>query len=172
MTTIGVTLEVPDPWASELQRYRLGLGDTSGEGIPAHITLLGPVDVEREMMPDVLSHLEKVATRHGSFSVGLRGTGSFRPVSRVVFIRVAEGADGCAALAEAVRTGPLGFDSEFSYHPHVTIAHDVADEVLDRAAREHSDFECSFAVDHLRVYHYAPRAGWVPLADLPLSEER
>ena len=171
MTTIGVTLEVPDPWATELQRYRVGLGDASGEGIPAHITLLGPVDVERELLPDVLSHLEKVATGHGTFPVRLSGTGSFRPVSPVVFVHVAAGGDGCAELAEAVRTGPLGVDSDFPYHPHVTIANDVADEILDRAADDHAGFECSFTVDHLRVYHYVPDVGWVPLADLPLAGE-
>ena len=170
MTTIGVTLELPDPWATDLQQYRLRLGDASGEGIPAHITLLGPVDVEPLLMDEVLAHLGKVAANQCGFSIRLRGTDSFRPLSPVVFVHVDEGRDGCAALAEAVRSGPLGVDTEFPYHPHVTIAYDVDDVVLDRAHRELADFSCAFAVDHLRVYELHEVRGWMPLADIPLRE--
>ncbi len=168
MTTIGITLELPDPWATDLQQYRLSLGDTSGEGIPAHITLLGPVDVVPELLDDVLGHLAKVVAAQGCFSVRLQGADSFRPVSPVVFVHVEEGGESCAALAEAVRSGPLGFDWEYPYHAHVTIAHGVEDSVLDRAEREFAGFGCEFTVDHIRVYHHQADEGWLPLTDLPL----
>ena len=65
--------------------------------------------------------------------VTIAGTGTFRPVSPVVYINVEEGFDSCVDLHEKLQTGPLQRDLPFSYHPHVTIAHDVAPESLDEA---------------------------------------
>ena len=44
----------------------------------------------------------------------LRGTGTFRPVSPVVFVNVAEGISRCELLADAVRRGPLEIDAATS----------------------------------------------------------
>ena len=68
-----------------------------------------------------------------AFRIRLRGTGTFRPVSPVVFVMVAEGISGCEQLAVSVRRGPLAVDLQFPYHPHVTVAHHLADGSLDRA---------------------------------------
>ena len=40
----------------------------------------------------------------------LRGTGTFRPVSPVVFVSLVEGISQCEQLADAVRRGPLAID--------------------------------------------------------------
>ncbi len=40
MSTIGVAIAVPEPWAGELQRYRASFGDPLAEAIPTHITLV------------------------------------------------------------------------------------------------------------------------------------
>ena len=86
MATIGVSVAVPEPWGAELQRYRVGLGDQSAAGIPTHITLLPPVDVEDDLLPVIEQHLQATARQITSFPVRLRGTGSFRPISPVVFL--------------------------------------------------------------------------------------
>ena len=46
MPTIGVSVAVPDPGGAHLQDYRITLGDTEARGIPSHITLLPPYQVE------------------------------------------------------------------------------------------------------------------------------
>ena len=66
-----------------------------------------------------------VAARLEPFVVTLVGTGTFRPVSDVVFVQVVDGARACDRLQEQVRTGPLERRLGFPYHPHVTVAHDV-----------------------------------------------
>ena len=43
--TIGVSLAVPEPWGSELQQYRIGMGTRRPRHIPTHITLLPPYEV-------------------------------------------------------------------------------------------------------------------------------
>ena len=59
--------------------------------IPAHITLLPPTEVDDEAYAAFRRHCAEVAATQGPFDVVLRGTGTFRPLSDVVFIQVAQG---------------------------------------------------------------------------------
>lgn len=169
MPTIGVSIAVPEPWAQELQRYREQLGDATAWMIPTHITLIPPIDVPAEQRDDVLAQLAEVAAQHPPFRIHLRGTGTFRPTSPVVFISVAEGISGCERLAADLRRGPLAADLAFPYHPHVTIAHDLGDEALDRAFAEQADFECAFECDHFWLYDHSAERGWQPTARYDLT---
>lgn len=169
MSTIGVSLAVPDPWGAELQRYRVALGDAGAADIPTHITLLPPVDVEDHLLAGIDDHLSAVAQACAPYPVRLRGTGSFRPVSPVVFLNVVRGTSGCEALAAAVRQGPLAIDPDYPYHPHVTVAHRLAEEALDRAFEELGDYDLTFPVDRFTLYHYRDARGWVPEREYPLT---
>lgn len=168
MPTIGVALAIPEPWATELQDYRTSIGDTTASMIPTHITLVPPTDVDDDTLTQVEKHLEEVATEVSSFCVHLRGTGTFRPVSPVVFVTVAEGISHCEQLAAAVRRGPLDIDLAFPYHPHVTIAHHLDDKALDRAFEELASFESVFDADGFHLYVHDEEAGWQPTRDFPL----
>ena len=162
MSTIGVAIAIPEPWASDLQDYRTSIGDTTAAQIPTHITLLPPFEVEDADIPEVSKHLAAAAATVDPFTIHLRGTGTFRPVSPVVFVTVVEGISSCELLADAVRRGPLTVDLDFPYHPHVTIAHHLDDDTLDRAFDELTGFECSFAADSFCLYEHDDGAGWVP----------
>jgi 2'-5' RNA ligase len=169
VTTIGVSVEVPDPWGSELQEYRVRLGDPTAAGIPTHVTLLPPVDVEDSLMPGIHEHLAAVASHSAPFPMRLRGTGTFRPVSPVVFVNVVEGISSCEVLAAAVRRGPLAVDAQYPYHPHVTVAHHLAEPLLDRAYEELAPFDSRFTVDHFSLYVHEAGIGWTPVKDYPLD---
>lgn len=168
MTTIGVAIAVPEPWGGRLQGYRTELGDDTAAGIPTHITLMPPFEVADHEMPAVEQHLAEASTLNTAFRVHLRGTGTFRPVSPVVFVTVVEGISGCEQLAGSVRRGPLACDLQFPYHPHVTVAHHLDDDALDRAFAELSEFECQFAADRFHLYVHDAERGWVPTRDYPL----
>ena len=165
MTTIGVSVAVPDPWGSDLQRYRVELGDDSAAGIPTHITLLPPIDVDEVLLPEIDRHLNVVAGDATPYLVRMRGTGTFRPVSPVVFVNVVQGIAGCEVLAKRVRRGPLAVDTTYPYHPHVTIAHQLDEGLLDRAFEEQSAFDCTFTVDRFSLYVHDDVQGWVPQRD-------
>lgn len=169
MTTIGVAIAVPEPWGSRLQDYRASLGDKSAHGIPTHITLMPPFEVEPDHQERVHAHLEDAARHHRPFEVHLRGTATFRPVSPVVFITLARGISQCEQLAFSVRRGPLRTELAFPYHPHVTVAHDLDDDLLDRAFDELGDFECSFQVDSFQLYEHDRGTGWQPTREIPLT---
>jgi 2'-5' RNA ligase len=158
--TIGVAVAIPEPWASELQEYRTDLGDLTAQLIPTHVTLIPPTEVAPEDLAGVEEHLARVASSVASFRVHLRGTGTFRPVSPVVFIAVAEGIASFEQLADAVRTGPLGVELDFPYHPHVTVAHKLSDDLLDRAFNELAEFECVFDADAFHLYLHDETLGW------------
>ncbi|KAA1427240.1 2'-5' RNA ligase family protein [Nocardioides antri] len=169
MPTIGVAIAIPEPWATELQDYRTAIGDPTASGVPSHITLIPPLDVDDSLVDDIEAHLDRVAHRHERFRVHLRGTGTFRPVSPVVFIALAEGISQCEQLADDVRDGPLALDLHFPYHPHVTVAHHLGDAELDRAFDELAGFDCAFDVGEFHLYVHEGDLGWQSSRSFPLE---
>lgn len=169
MPTIGVAVAIPEPWASELQDYRTAVGDATATMIPTHITLVPPTEIDDLQVADVEKHLEEVAAEIASYGVHLRGTGTFRPVSPVVFVTLVEGISQCEQLAGAVRRGPLDVELQYPYHPHVTIAHDLEDPLLDRAFDELAAFECEFDVADFHLYVHDADAGWQPTRTFALD---
>ncbi|MEO5653732.1 MAG: 2'-5' RNA ligase family protein [Marmoricola sp.] len=169
MPTIGVSIAVPDPWGSELQQYRIDLGDESARHIPTHITLLPPHEVATEDLDDLVGHLTEVAARSERFRVHLRSTGTFRPVSPVVFVGVVAGISHCEMLASGVRRGPLEVGKAFPYHPHVTVAHHLPEADLDRAFADLDRFDVAFDVEEMWMYLHEENSGWRPSRSFPLG---
>lgn len=151
--TIGVVVAIPSPHREAIdaarERYEPAASD-----LPAHVTILAPIDVDAEAMPAVESHLARVASGTRPFRLTLRGTGTFRPVSPVVFVAVADGISACEQLETRVRSGDMAVETRYPYHPHVTLAHDVPEPVLDRAFAELADFEASMDVASVGLYEY------------------
>lgn len=160
MNVIGVSIAIPAPFAGELQRLRASFGDPSAESIPTHVTLLSPTEITEDDVPDIHDHLERVAASQQSFTMRLRSTGTFRPVSPVVFVQVAGGISDCERIEQAIRTGPLKRDVRFYYHPHVTIAHHVDDAAMDRAFDELASYDCSFEVGAFHLYEHGDDLVW------------
>lgn len=169
MPTIGVALAIPEPWGSTLQAHRLAAGDETAVHIPSHVTLVPPLEVAEEDLPAIHEHLAQVARAVPRFRIRLRGTGTFRPVSPVVFVMVAEGISACEVLAAALRTGPLAVTLQFPYHPHVTVAHRLPDEALDRVFAELADFECVFSAGAFHLYEHREESGWRPTREYSLA---
>lgn len=169
MPTIGVSVAVPEPWGSQLQGYRIDSGDESARYIPTHVTLFPPHHVDDGEMAGVVAHLAAVAGRSRPFRVHLRGTGTFAPISPVVFVGVVEGISQCEQLAAAVRRGPLTIERTFPYHPHVTVAHHAPQEVLERAFSDLERFDAAFDVEEMWMYHHDEVLGWQPTRAFPLG---
>jgi 2'-5' RNA ligase len=160
VNVIGVSIAIPAPFAGELQRLRASFGDPSAESIPTHVTLLSPTEITAEDVPEIHEHLEHVAATQQPFTMRLRSTGTFRPVSPVVFVQVAGGISDCERIEQAIRTGPLKRDVRFYYHPHVTIAHHVDDAAMDRAFDELASYDCSFEVGAFQLYEQGDDLVW------------
>lgn len=162
---IGVAITVPEPYGSALQHARARFGDPLAGDIPPHITLLGPTVVQPDELTVISAHLARVAATTRPFVFHLEGTGSFRPISPVVFVQVDDGAAECARLEAQVRSGPLAQDLRFDYHPHVTVAHEVPDAALDRAYVEMAEFDARFVVSGFQFYEHGDDNVWRPVRD-------
>jgi 2'-5' RNA ligase len=160
---IGVSLAVPEPYGSQIQDARTGYGDTQAHGIPTHVTLLPPTEVPLAALDAVDGHLARAAAGHRPFRVSLRGTGTFRPVSQVVFVQLEQGVRECRQLEASVRSGPLARELAFPYHPHVTVAHDVPAEALDRAYADLRGFEARFTAAGFSLYRFGADEVWRPV---------
>jgi len=166
---IGVAIGLPEPAHTELTTWRQRLGDPNAWAIPPHITLLPPTSCPDESLPEIEEHLRIVAAGEEPFDIHLRGSSSFRPVSPVVFVPLVSGISGCERVQAKVRTGPLERELSFPYHPHVTVAHDVGDQLLDRAFAELAPYETWFRVWGFTMFEQGPDHVWRPQRDFPFG---
>ena len=167
--TLGVVIRIPQPHATVLTNWRHRIGDPLAAEIPPHVTLLPPTAVERDAFNDIDKHLQLAAANCTPFPMHLAGTGTFRPLSPVVFIQVAHGLADCEVLERAIRSGPLERELEFPYHPHVTVAHHVPDEALDEAYDGLADFVARFPVGSFQLFELTREAGWTLYAEYDLG---
>jgi 2'-5' RNA ligase len=157
---VGVAIAIPQPHATVLTSWRRRVGDPAADLVYPHVTLLPPTPVEPSDLPDVEKHLADVAHHGRPFTMHLAGTGTFRPTSPVVFVQVALGLGDCEELQRSIRSGPLERQLEFPYHPHVTVAQDLADEALDAAYDGLSGFIARFPVERFGLFSRGPDGGW------------
>jgi len=166
---LGVVVSVPDPWAQLLVEWRGKCGDPQATLVPPHVTLLPPTEVPLAQRSAISEHLAEVAAAHPPFDVHLAGTGTFRPVSEVVYVAVVHGMAECELIATDVRTGPLRRSLAFPYHPHVTVAHDVPTEMLELASSGLSDLRAEFRVDSFTEFEQLPGGAWAVAREYPLT---
>ena len=156
---IGVAIALPSHYAAQVRAVREAAGDPLAEVVPPHITLLPPTAVDVDSLDEVMRHLRDVAAGTSPFEVRLDEVGTFRPVSPVVYLGLRSGAEECDRLQMRVRhrRGPLARSLSFPFHPHVTLAHDIAEDGLETAARKGADLTMDFTVTKLHLYRHRSR---------------
>ena len=167
--TLGVAIAIPEPHATVLTGWRRRVGDPQADLIWPHVTLLPPTPVEPIRMGVIEEHLATAAASRPPFVMHLSGTGTFRPVSPVVFIQVARGVSDCEVLEKAIRRGPLQRKVDFPYHPHITVAQDIPDEGLDLAYDGLAGFIARFAVERFTLFERHPDGKWLPRTEFALG---
>ncbi|MEO9140552.1 MAG: 2'-5' RNA ligase family protein [Jatrophihabitans sp.] len=166
---VGVAVAIPQPHATVLSNWRRQVRDPAAELVFPHVTLLPPTAVAASEIDDVEAHLAAAARDCEPFSMHLAGTGTFRPLSPVVFIQIATGVSQCEILEGAIRRGPLTRELEFPYHPHVTVAHKIDDEALDEAYEGLSGFVARFAVESIVLFSREEQGRWTWRTEFPLG---
>src|SRR3712207_7212619 len=87
---LGVVVPIPEPWSQLFVDWRAKVGDPQANSVPPHVTLLPPTEVPVAHRPAISEHLAEVARTHPPFDMHLSGTGTFAPVSAVVFVARSE----------------------------------------------------------------------------------
>jgi len=167
-TRVGLSIPIPAPWANEISEARIAYGDEYGEMIPPHITIVGPTAVKISDLPAIIVALDNACDQMPKFQIDLAGTGSFRPISPVAYVKVEQGAQECRALATRTNRGLLAQPERFPYHAHVTLAHGVPDLMLDRAEADFADLHARFTADALWLYRHHDDGVWRKLCKFEL----
>ena len=169
---IGVAIALPSHHAAQVRAVREAAGDPLAEVVPPHITLLPPTAVDVDALDEIMQHLRDVAAGTTPFKVRLDEVGTFRPVSPVVYLGLRSGAEECNLLQMRVRDrrGPLARSLSFPFHPHVTLAHEIAEDGLDTAARKGADLTMDFTVTKLHLYRHRSRPSRRTCSGYPASE--
>ncbi|MDP9115996.1 MAG: 2'-5' RNA ligase family protein [Actinomycetota bacterium] len=170
LITVGVAIAIPQPHATVLTNWRRRVGDPAADRIWPHVTLLPPTPVPAVAMDDIDRHLTDAASSSEAFTMHLSGTGTFRPTSPVVFIQIARGVSDCELIEKAVRSGPLDRELEFPYHPHVTVAQEIADAGLDDAYEGLSGYIARFPVASFELFSRAPDGSWQRRSEYRLGD--
>lgn len=167
---IGVAFDIPEPWGGELTRRRALAGDPLAAYVPAHLTLLGPTEIDPTTLPAIEAHLARVASENTAYALHLRGTGTFRPVTEVVFVAVAAGIGECEQLAAAIgAAAPLRREARFPYHPHITVAQDVPPQALDEVYEDLARFSARVRVDRFTLFEHRGDGRWKPRREFLLQ---
>ena len=162
---IGVAVGIPEPYGRELQGWRERLGDPNAKRIVPHVTLVPPTEVMTSALEAIEEHLRVIAAEEAPFDIRLRGSATFLPVSPVVFVPLVQGISECERLEARVRSGPLAREVGFPYHPHVTVAHDLPPDALDRAFESLRGYEATFRVWGYTMFEQDADGTWRPQRD-------
>jgi 2'-5' RNA ligase len=170
---LALVVLVPEPLRSRMAEARARSGEKGAGNVEPHITIVPPISVA--LLDPVLAHLYDACRLQAPFEITLAGVGTFRPQSRVVFLRVAVGADELTRLEEAVQSGPLTRPASprapdrFPFHPHATIAMRVDDAALDIAAQALADADQSWTVSDVALLGKGVDRIWRTLHEIPLG---
>ncbi|MCW4465042.1 2'-5' RNA ligase family protein [Glutamicibacter sp. MNS18] len=148
--TLGVVIPVPEPQRAQLHQWRVRHGSPDSHQVAPHITLV--TGSHRGTWQQAAAHVAQVLRQVPAFDVHLGGACSFRPASQVVYLPLESGARQCHRIHASLLDGPLHHDSQFAYHPHLTITQNVPDRQLDEALAELGQVQMGFPVTTVQLF--------------------
>jgi len=167
---LGVALVLDPPLADEVDGLRRALGDPGLGRIPAHLTLVPPVNVRRDMLVAAAARLRAAATKvAGPVQLTLGSVASFLPLNPVVFLAVGGDTEELRRLRDAVFAPPLERRLSWPWVPHVTLADGIDETRIAAVLSALEHFAVVWAVDRLVLLQEGPGQVWQPLADAALG---
>lgn len=169
---LGIVLLVTDPVASGIDGIRLALGDNALGRIPAHITLVPPVNVRERDLAAAFDLVHESAARCPPLRLGLGPVLSFWPVTPVAYLAVSGRPGDLArlgALKDSLHAGPLHRPEDHRFIPHVTVAAELSEDRLAAAVTALAEYQAEVLFERVHVLAEQPGRIWIPVADVLLS---
>ena len=171
LNVYALVIYIPDPLGIFLDNLRREL--VPAYNPHAHVSVLPPrpLAVDWQAAHNYARSLTETGT---SFDVTLSTVEIF-PATDVIYLEVAAGAAELRSLHRAMNSGALAFQEPFSYHPHITLAQEVAPEhvpaVYELAVRRWSEFKGSrtFHAERAVFVQNTLRGCWIDLAAYSLG---
>lgn len=171
---LGVALLVPEPVATEIDGLRRALGDGALGRIPAHLTLVPPVNVALDRLEEAAVVLREAAAGcAGPLDLALGPAATFWPVTPVVYLDVSGDVEGLRSLRDRVFREPLARALTYDFVPHVTLADEVASpERIGAAVAALADYRSPVLFPAVQLLREGPGRIWEPIAEEPLGGGR
>ncbi len=161
---LGVALVVPRPFDVQIDVLRKSLGDGALSRIMPHITLVAPVNVAEDSLPDALNILRSAAQETSPITVSLGPVNTFSPLNPVIYLE-ANPYEEIAKLRKQVSTGVLEKKEDYDFVPHSTLCDEASDEKIAGALVSLTDVNFEFVVDRVHLLRKDTGAPWEPIAD-------
>jgi 2'-5' RNA ligase len=167
---LGVVLLIPPPLDREIDALRRAVGDGTYGRVPAHLTLVPPVNVNEDDLGDALRLLREAASATRPFSVHLGPPTTFLPANPVLYLPlVGPGRAMVFTVRERVFKPPLARSLTWPFVPHVTIADEAQPDRITAAEVALCDYGAEVAFDRLHLLQEGPGRVWAPVADAPFE---
>ncbi|MGI8989224.1 MAG: 2'-5' RNA ligase family protein [Bryobacteraceae bacterium] len=163
---------IPDPLGLFLDNLRIEMAP--GCKPHAHVTILPPRPVTGKGSR-AAAELEYGLGNFAAFAIELGRIEVF-PVSDVIFLSIARGAETFRRMHASLNRGGVKFEETFPYHPHITLAQNIRPEQVDglRALAAHRWDEYTgsrvFQVENLAFVRNDRDCEWVDLANISLAK--
>ena len=171
LNVFALVIYIPDPLGRFLDDLRTEL--VPGCNPHAHVSVLPP----RPLAVDWQVASEQVKECAGNwtpFDIVLDQIRIF-PVTNVIYLELAKGADEMFRIHDAMNSGALEFDEPFVYHPHITLAQEIPPaEVANVNRRAHELWDAytgprSFRADRTAFVQNTLGNSWIDLAEFSLG---
>jgi 2'-5' RNA ligase len=149
---------------------RAALGDPALGRIPAHLTLVPPVNVREDRLDDAFRVVRSAAKEAaGPLDLTLGPVTTFLPANPVAYLAVGGDLDGLVALRDGVFREPLDRPLTWPFVPHVTVADDAPVDRIEAAVVALAPYRADVVLDHVHVLEEGPGRVWTAIADARLG---
>jgi len=161
---------LPDPLGSFIDQLRCEL--VPGCSLRAHVTILPPRCLQEPVAAG--KQIGSTLELFEPFEVQLNEVEIFSK-SNVVYLGLARGLSKLEALHTALNCADVFFDEPFEYHPHITLAQQIAEEqisdVFHHARYRWAEYthQRSFPVDRAVYVQAITLSNWVDLEEFRLG---
>lgn len=167
---LGVAILVPPPLDREVDAFRRATGDGTYGRVPAHLTLVPPLNVREDRYGDALEVLRKAAAVTPPTTLDLGPPTTFLPDNPVLYLPVlGDGPAWLSALRERVFAEPLARPLTWPFVPHVTLADEADPDRIAAAQVALGGYTAEMPVDRVHLLREGPGRVWGPVADFTFS---
>ncbi len=159
-----MALLLPPPLDAEIDGLRRALGDGALGRIPAHLTLVPPLNVREDRLGEALAVLRKAAAATRPFTVALGPPSTFLPDNPTLHLSVPDGV-AVRALRDRVFVDPLARSLTWPFVPHVTLADEADPDRIEAALAVLADYRVEVTFNRVHLLREGPGRIWTPIAD-------
>jgi 2'-5' RNA ligase len=170
---LGVALLLPPPVGEAVDVLRRALGADDVDRLPAHLTLVPPVNVRDDDLEAALDLLRDAASRTVPFRLVLGPPRTFLPINPVLYLEVGGEVAAVDGLRDRIFRPPLERNLTWPFQPHVTLLDGGPEERIRAAVDALADTRFEVVIERVHLLQEFNEEGvrvWRPVAEASFGE--